>query len=124
MENARVVDALRRKRTSYCSELAVLNHRRRELVANVQRMDDALRLFGADPGPAAEKRPRLWMFRRGELKRMVCAAIREAGPEIGTRDIARAIIAQMDWDAADERLARLVTAKVKDVRKALVRYRP
>ena len=121
MENARVVDALRRKRTRYCSELAVLNHRRYELVANVQRMDDALRLFGADPGPAAEPKPRLWMFRRGELKRMVCAAIREAGPEIATRDIARAIIVRMDWDAADEKLLGMVTGKVKDVRKRLAR---
>ncbi|MEQ1930126.1 MAG: hypothetical protein ABL957_06280 [Parvularculaceae bacterium] len=120
MENGPAVTALRRKRTQYCAKLTVLNHDRRELVGNIQKLDDALRLFGVNPGKPAESKPRLWLFRRGELTRMVCTIEREAGA-VTSREIAAAIIARMEWNASDAKLLTMVVAKVTDVRARLAK---
>jgi hypothetical protein len=121
MEHGHAVEALRRKRTQYCAKLTVLNHDRRALVDSIQKVDDALRLFGVDPGKPAEAKPRLWMFRRGELTRMVATIEREAGGAATSREIAAAIIARMEWDARDRKLLTMVAAKVTDVRARLAK---
>ena len=54
------------------------------------------------------------IFKRGQLKRLVCEALRKG--VTGNRDIAREVIARKEWECTDERL-RDVIARGKDVTK-------
>jgi hypothetical protein len=117
MSESHAISALRRKRAELSGELVELEKQRKAIVSRINHADETLRLFGfqGDPNdiPARMKCPRL--FRRGQLQRMVFAAIREHGETVKAGEIARTIIAQMGWNAEDEQLRGLIVDKVKDV---------
>jgi hypothetical protein len=104
-------------------ELIELEKQRRAVASRIRSVDDALKLFGfeGDPNDIPARRKRGWIFRRGQLKRMVLAALRESSGPITNREIAASVIHQMGWDAEDEELHGLITGKVKDVRKRITK---
>ena len=79
MSESHAISALRRKRAELSGELVELEKQRKAIVSRINHADETLRLFGfqGDPNdiPARMKCPRL--FRRGQLQRMVFAAIRD-----------------------------------------------
>lgn len=75
--------------------------------ADLRIIEAAIKVIDPEAGPVR-------LFGRGQLKRLVCEAIR-AGHE-GNREIAREVIARMGWECTDERL-RNITSRVKDVTK-------
>lgn len=64
------------------------------------------------------RRKNRWMFKRGELKRAVLAAIRGASGPLSNADIAEQVIIGKDW-AITPTLIDTVADKIKDVRKRL-----
>lgn len=118
MPESHAVRALKRKRAELGAELTQIECLRKSLLRRIKHVDATLSIMGGEQlAPIPHGRKRRWLFRRGELQRMVGAIIREAGGAIETRDIARAIIARMDWDASDAELVALIAGKVRDVRK-------
>lgn len=127
MENEHAISALKRKRAELAGDLIGLDKQRPSVCQRIAHVDATLRLFGYQGDPKdipakATAKPR--MFQRGELQRMVGAALRESGGKAKTGEIARAIIARMGWNTGDTELQTLIAGKVKDVRKRLVPITP
>lgn len=122
MPESHAVRALRKKRQELAGELAQIEIHRKTLLNRIRDLDGALRVMGGgQSAPIPHGRKRRWLFRHGELQRLVCGVLRDADGEIDNRSIARAVIAQMDWDSEDDELRRLITEKVRDVRKRINR---
>jgi hypothetical protein len=120
MTESHAVRAIRKKRQELAGELAQLEIHRKTLLNRLRDLDGALRVMGGgQSAPIPHGRKRRWLFRHGELQRLVCGVIRDAGGEIDNRSIARAIIAQMDWNADDDELVRVIAEKVREVRKRI-----
>ena len=118
MSESLAVRQLKKKSGELRADLIQLNMQRRAVQRHISRIDDAIRILdGRQVAPIPHGRKRRWLFRRGELQRLVFRVLREAGNDISNRDIALAIISQMDWDTRDEELVSLIRGKVKDVRR-------
>ena len=91
--------------------------RRAAIKAHIANLDAALRLFcyKGDPAKIKPRRKRNWIFRRGELARMVHDIEREATKPLHKDDIAREILSRKGW-AHDPDLLETVADKIKDVR--------
>ncbi|WP_022697194.1 hypothetical protein [Euryhalocaulis caribicus] len=94
--------ALEKKRDELRAEIKALR-------ADLKTVEAAIRIMGGDTSPQR-------IFKRGQLKRLVCDAMREGAES--NRDIALVVIREMDWEATDERV-RDITVRVKDVTKTL-----
>lgn len=75
--------------------------------ADLRTIEAAIKVMDPEAGPVR-------IFGRGQLKRLVCEAMREG--VTGNREIAREVITRMGWECTDERLSD-VTRRVKDVTK-------
>ncbi|WP_417494391.1 hypothetical protein [Maricaulis sp.] len=88
--------------------------KRDELRATIKSAQSDLRAIEAAIRIMGGEAPRTQLFARGQLKALVCDAMR-AGAE-GNRAIALSVIETMRWEATDERV-RDVALRVKDVTK-------
>lgn len=120
MENDHVISGLVRKRAELAGELEKLDERRTAIKAHIANIDAVLRLFlyKGDPALIKPKRKRNWMFRRGELQRMVQDIEREAAGPLHKDDIALEVMNRKGW-AHDPDLLEIIAYKIKDVRKRL-----
>lgn len=120
MAEPHVVTALVAKRAELSGELAKLDERRAALKAHLNHLDAVLRLFcyAGDPTKIKPRRKRNWIFRRGELQRMVLDIERQATKPLDKRDISAEVLARKGW-ANDPDLLETVADKVKDVRKRM-----
>lgn len=118
MAEPHVVPALVAKRAELSGEIGKLDERRTAIKAHVANLDAVLRLFcyAGDPAKIKPRRKRNWIFRRGELQRMVLDIEREATEPLHRDDIAAEVLARKGW-AHDPGLLESVAEKVKDVRK-------
>ncbi len=118
MAEPHVVTALVAKRAELSGELARLDERRAAIKAHIAHIDAVLRLFcyAGDPAKIKPRRKRSWIFRRGELARMVHDIERQATKSLGKEDIAAEVLARKGW-AHDPDLLETVADKVKDLRK-------
>lgn len=116
-----MVTALVAKRAELSGELGKLDERRAAIKAHIANLDAVLRLFhyAGDPVKIKPKRKRNWMFRRGELQRMVLEIEPEATKPLHKEDIAIELLNRKAW-AHDPNLLESVADKVKDVRKRLL----
>jgi len=121
MAEPHVVSALVAKRAELSGEIGRLDERRIALKAHIANLDAVLRLFcyAGDPAKIKPRRKRNWMFRRGELQRMVFDIEREASGPLHKDDIASEILTRKGW-VHDPDLLETVADKVKDVRKRAV----
>jgi hypothetical protein len=121
MAEPHVVTALVAKRAELSGDLERLDERRAAVKAHIANIDAVLRLFrySGDPAKIKPRRKRNWMFRRGELARMVHDIEREANRPLHKDDIAREIMTRKGW-AHDPELLDTIADKVKDVRKRSV----
>ena len=118
MAEPHVVSALVAKRAELSGEIERIDERRLALKAHISHIDAVLRLwsYGGDPAKIRPRRKRNWMFRRGELARMVMDIEREADKPLHKDEIAAQILERKGW-AHDPDLLESVADKVKDVRK-------
>ena len=121
MAEPHVVTALVAKRAELSGELARIDERRAGIKAHIANLDAVLRLFcyAGDPTKIKPRRKRNWIFRRGELKRMVHDIEREAAKPLHRDDIAAEILTRKGW-ARDPDLLETVADKIKDVRKRAI----
>lgn len=119
MSESHAISALRRKRAELSGELVELETRRRALSTKISHVDETLKLMGfeGNPNDIPARRKRGWIFKRGQLQRIVFSVLRDAEGPIQNREIAAQVIYSMGWDTQDEELEALIAGKVKDVRK-------
>ena len=120
MAESHVVSALVKKRAELAGEVQRIDERRTALKAHIAHIDAVLRLFAyaGDPALIKPRRRRNWIFRRGELQRMVYDIEREADRPLQKDEIAAMVLDRKGW-AHDPDLLDTVADRVKDVRKRL-----
>lgn len=118
MAEPHVITALVAKRAELSGEVEKLDDRRAALKTHISNIDAVLRLFryNSDPAQIKSKRKRNWMFRRGELQRLVSDIERTASRPPQKDEIALEIMDIKGW-AHDPELVETIADKVKDVRK-------
>ena len=118
MAEPHVISALKTKRAELSGEMQKLDERRIALKAHIANIDAVLRLFcyAGDPAKIKPKRKKQWLFRRGELKRMVLDIEREAKEPLHKEQIALEVLNRKGWNL-DPDLLETVADRVKDVRK-------
>lgn len=123
MAEPHVITALVAKRAELSGELGKLNERRAAIKEHLAHVDAVLRLFRyeGDPSLIKPKRKNNWLFRRGELARMVADIEREAVRPLHKEDVAAEIVRRKGW-AADPDLVETVADRVKDAKKRAVAH--
>ena len=118
MAESHIVTALVTKRAELSGELGKLDERRTAIKAHTANLDAVLRLFRytGDPTKIKPRRKRNWIFRRGELARMVHDIERQATKPLHRDDIAAEVLTRKGW-AHNPDLLETVSEKVKDARK-------
>jgi len=121
MAEPHVVTALVDKRAELSGELGKLDERRTAIKAHIANLDAVLRLFryAGDPAKIKPRRKRNWIFRRGELQRIVIDIERAATKPLDKHEIAAEIMSRKGW-LPDPNLVESIADKVKDVRKRLI----
>jgi len=124
MAEPHVVTALVAKRSELSGDLERLDERRAAIKGHIANLDAVLRLFcyAGDPAKIRPRRKHNWIFRRGELQRMVLDIERKAIKPLSKEDIASEIMARKGW-AHDPDLLEKIAEKVKDVRKRADNFR-
>jgi hypothetical protein len=122
MAELHVVTALKAKRAELSGEIQKLDERRAALKAHVAHLDAVLRLFhySGDPAAIKPRRKRSWIFRRGELQRLVFDIERAAVKPLSKEDIALEVMDRKGW-VRDPDLIESIAEKVKDARKRIAK---
>jgi len=114
MAKSQAMRTLEKKRADLKADLAHVDMMRDRTLASLAHIEATLAILReAKERGAPSGYQRRWLFRRGELKRLILAAEREATGPLTHREVARAIIARMGWDREDRELAVMMAEKVK-----------
>ncbi len=114
MAKSHAMRTLEKKRADLKADLAHVDMMRDRTLASLAHIEATLAILReAKERGAPSGYQRRWLFRRGELKRLILAAEREATGPLTHREVARAIIARMGWDREDRELAVMMAEKVK-----------
>ena len=115
MADPHVITALVRKRGELAGQIDLAQTVVRQLVIDLDNLDAAIHLF--DPTielqeiKARPVPPRHQAF-RGEVSRIVLAALRNARTPLTAQDIARHVMAERGLNSADAKLMRLIGKRV------------
>ena len=119
MENA-AVEALLRIRSELVADLRAAERARMALFRRLSKLDrDLEALGGKGYVKPREVKPRHQTFRRGELKRLVVAVLRELGPEVTNRQIAEIALKRVYIDGASSKMIWHLASQVAAIRKNL-----
>jgi hypothetical protein len=119
MAKSHAVRTLEKKRADLKADLAHLSMLREKTLVGLAHVEATLAILReAKQRGAPSGYQRRWLFRRGELKRLILAVEREAAGPLTHREVARAIIARMGWDREDRELLRIMAEKVKASRRS------
>lgn len=117
MENA-AVEALLRIRSELVADLRAAERARMALFRRLSKLDrDLEALGGKGYVKPREVKPRHQTFRRGELKRLVVAVLRELGPEVTNRQIAEIALKRVYIDAATSKMIWHLASQVGKIRR-------
>lgn len=123
MPTSNAVRTLEKKRADLKADLAHLAMLREKTLAGLAHIEAALAILReAKQRGVPTGFQRRWLFRRGELKRLILAVEREAAGPLTHREVARAIIARMGWDSEDRELVVVMAEKVKAGRRLKKRF--
>ena len=118
MAKSHAVRTLEKKHAALKVDLARCDMVRARTLESLAHVEATLALFReAKHRKAPTGLLRRWIFRYGELKRLILSIEREAGEPLTHRQIARAIIARMGWDSRDRELVTVIAEKVKGSRR-------
>lgn len=118
MPTSNAVRTLEKKRADLKADLAHLAMLQEKTLAGLAHIEATLAILReAKQRGAPSGFQRRWIFRRGELKRVILAVESETAGPLAHREVARAIIARMGWDREDRELLRLMAEKVKACRR-------
>lgn len=116
MAETHVISALVKRRAELTGEIEYTQQRVKQLVANLEALDNTIRLFDADYRVEAIKpkgfRPPSDWANRGEMSRLVLDILRQAAEPLTTQDIARELIVSRGLDSEDVKLLRKMTKRV------------
>ena len=115
MAEPHVVTGLMQKRAEIAGRIEHTQTALRQLIIDLDNLDATLRLFDPDidleeikPKPFP---PRHQAF-RGEVSRIVFAALRQANGPLTSHDIAQHVMAERGLNTSDKRLVRLIGKRV------------
>jgi hypothetical protein len=116
MAEPHVITALVEKRSRLAGEIENTHERLRQMVLDLETLDNTLKLF--DPTyqveairPKAFRPPADWSH-RGEMSRIVLSILRMSAEPMTTRDIALQMLVERALDKHDQRLLRLMSKRV------------
>lgn len=113
MAESLVISGLRAKRDDLARDIAHATAVLRQLTADLDTIENALRVMDPEAEPARlSLTARRQTAGRGEVVRLVLAALRAAPGPLSTREVALAVMAARGMDAADARLVRLMVRRV------------
>lgn len=119
------VEALLRIRTELTADLRAAERARMALFRRLSKLDaDLEALGGKGYVKPREVKPRRQTFRRGELKRLVAAVVRELGPEVSNRQIAEIALKRVHIDSATNKMVWGLAGQVAAVRRRIDRLGP
>lgn len=115
-----VTSGLKTKRAELSGLIIECEKHRAALRETLDIIDAALRQFAyaGDPADIKSRRKNRWMFKRGELKRAVLAALRAADGPLSNAYITEQVITWREW-VSTPALVDTVADMIKDVRKLL-----
>lgn len=118
MAEPHVISALVAKRAELAGERNELDRRRDALQAHIDHIDATLALFRypGDPAKIPAKRPYRWIFRSGELRRLVADIERVAPEPLRNEQIAVKIATRKGWAATPE-LVESIAGRIKQARR-------
>ncbi len=115
MAESHVVSALIRRRAEIAGQIEHTQTSLRQLIIDLDNLDHTLRLFAPDidleeirPKPLP---PRNQAF-RGEVTRLLLAALRQSDRPLTTKDLAQHVMAERGLNTADKRLVRTMGKRV------------
>jgi hypothetical protein len=116
MADPHVITALVKKRALLAGNIENAHAQLRQMVMDLENLDNTLRLFDPDYQveaikPKAFRPPKDWS-NRGEMTRIVLSILRQAAEPLTTRDIALQLLLERALDKDDQRLLRLMTKRV------------
>ncbi|MFD0985657.1 hypothetical protein [Methyloligella solikamskensis] len=116
MADPHVITALVKKRALLAGDIENAHERLRQMVQDLENLDNTLRLFDPDYQveaikPKAFRPPKDWS-NRGEMTRICLSILRQAAEPLTTRDIALQLLIERALDKNDQRLLRLMTKRV------------
>ena len=119
MAEPHVVTALKDKRAELSGSIADLEKRIGQHRADLLHVDAVLRLFVPEFEPAtipprAVRRPNSWLFKPGELARLVLEVLRTAPVALTVREITAQIMERRELDPQDARTAELLRKLVSN----------
>ena len=116
MAETHVISALVNRRSELAGELEHTQQRAKQLVLDIEHIDNAIRLFDGDYRCEAIKpkgfRPPSDWANRGEMSRIVLDILRQASEPLTSQDIARELILTRGMDSDDVKLLRKMTKRV------------
>ncbi|MBI1394188.1 MAG: hypothetical protein GC152_15770 [Alphaproteobacteria bacterium] len=112
--------SLLRLRADLAADIRHLEQRQIALRRRLKRLDDDLRLLGAyseDVPPPC--RPNRRLFRRNELKALVCSILREIGDDASNRTVALIVIERIGITGYQRKLEAEMVQRVRQTRNRL-----
>lgn len=109
------VEALLRIRTELTADLRAAERARMALFRRLSKLDADLEALGGK----GYVKPRRQTFRRGELKRLVAAVLRELGPEVTNRQIAEIALKRVYIDGATSKMIWHLASQIAAIRRGL-----
>ncbi len=124
MAESHVITGLKTRRASIAAEIDDLERQRQRLLLALRHVDAVLELegFAGDCEAIQGKRKRRFMFRRGQLSRLVRTVEHEHGADLTNREVAMIIIRRMGWEAGTELIGK-ITVSVRNARNSIKRRR-
>jgi hypothetical protein len=115
MTETHVISALVKRRSELAGEIEFTQQRITQMVADLESLDKAIRLFDGDYKveairPKGFRPPSDWA-NRGEMSRLILDILRQAAEPLTTQDIARELIVSRALDVNDKKLLRLMTKR-------------
>src|SRR5512146_225079 len=108
MAEPHVIVALVKKRAELAGEIEATHDRLRQMVRDLEHLDNSLRLFATAyqveaTRPKAFRPPKDWS-NRGEMTRIILSVLRQAAEPLTTRDIALQLLVERALDKDDQHL--------------------
>jgi hypothetical protein len=112
-----VVTALIAKRDEIVSKIEGVRAELRQLTADLDNIDAAIRIFDPDIDLGSDRPkplPPPYGAYRGEMARVIFDALRAASEPLSTLQIAHLVMAERGLDTKDQRLLKTITKRVGD----------